>query len=407
MSVTTALADVLPSEAIVAGASSGAWDALEAEPESIVRPSTTEDVGAVLSWAGAEGVGVVPVGSGHALGTRRPRGTFIVLSTARLSGVEEYEPADLTVTAGAGTPLAEIAARLGAHAQWLPVDPPSAPDRTLGGLVASGASGPLATGYGDLRNHVLGATVVSGDGRTLRLGGRVVKNVAGFDLLKPMVGSRGTLGVLTSVCVRVVPEPAVDRVLVLRGGAASELVVVARAVGTAPMMPVSCVLMSPAPVLTAGAALILRLHGAFETVAADQAALERHAGVRFESPENVAEVLEAARDGASAAPVVVRVCVLASCLGDALRLVRTLPEAEVVADAYGGRIRVGIAESGLESLSVVRASIEQLGGTVGLERAPRSAGLDGVVSARSADEVEIASRLEGVFDPEGVLWRHA
>src|SRR5680860_1056589 len=105
-----------------------------------------------------------------------------MLSTARMSGVEIYEPADLTLTAGAGTPLRELAEALAPHDQWLPFDPPDADGRTLGGLVAAGLSGPLAAGYGPLRNHVLGATVVCGDGRVLRLGGRVVKNVAGFDL---------------------------------------------------------------------------------------------------------------------------------------------------------------------------------------------------------------------------------
>ena len=144
-----------------------------------------------------------------------------MISTARLNGIEIYEPADLTLTARSGTSLVDIAAELRSHSQWLPFDPPRLLDRTLGGFVATGQSGPLWMGYGELRNHVLGMTIVSGDGRLLKLGGRVMKNVAGFDLLKPIVGSHGRFGVITSVSIRAFPVPAVERVLVLRADSVS------------------------------------------------------------------------------------------------------------------------------------------------------------------------------------------
>ena len=200
MTVATALTDVLPSEALADDGAPEPWPQLGSAPEAMVRPESTEEVAAVLAWASEQRVGVVPIGSGSRLEVRRMEGRFVVLSTSRLTGVDIYEPADLTFTAKAGTRLDGLNEELRAHAQWIPFDPPRVLDRTLGGLVAMGESGPLAMGYGELRNHVLGMTVVCGDGRTLRLGGRVVKNVAGFDLLKPMVGSRGRLAVITSVC---------------------------------------------------------------------------------------------------------------------------------------------------------------------------------------------------------------
>jgi len=137
---------------------------------------STEEVADTLRWAAANDIGVLPVGSAARTAPPRRDGRFVVLSTDRLTGMEIYEPADVTLTAKGGTPLEEISDALRAHRQWLPFDPPGAAGRTLAGLVATGESGPVATGYGELRNHVLGATVVCGDGRVLRLGGRVVKD---------------------------------------------------------------------------------------------------------------------------------------------------------------------------------------------------------------------------------------
>jgi glycolate oxidase FAD binding subunit len=156
----------------------------------------------------------------------------------RIAGIQHFEPADLTLTAAAGTRVAEIEEALAPHGQWLPFDPPFAPRRSLGGLVASGARGPLSAAYGAPRDHVLGVTVVTGDGRVLELGGRVMKNVAGFDMVKLWVGSRGTLGVVVSATVRVFPTPEVDRALVLADRPVDELVRVGRLVATAPVAPV-------------------------------------------------------------------------------------------------------------------------------------------------------------------------
>ena len=137
----------------------------------------------------------------------------VVVASDRLGGVRHYEPADLTVTAGSGLFLRELDALTRDRGQWLPLDPPGWWRHSLGGLVARGAAGPLRAGFGTVRDHLLGATVVTGDGRTLELGGRVVKNVAGFDLLKLLVGSRGTLGLLVSATFRLHPLPQADRTL--------------------------------------------------------------------------------------------------------------------------------------------------------------------------------------------------
>ena len=137
------------------------------------------------------------------------------LSTLKLSGIVEYEPDEYTFTARAGTRLSDLAATLAEKGQYLPFDPPLvASGATLGGTVAAGLSGPGRFRYGGLRDFILGVQFIDGAGRTLRLGGKVVKNAAGFDLPKFFVGSLGRYGVLTELTLKVFPRPA--RALTLR-----------------------------------------------------------------------------------------------------------------------------------------------------------------------------------------------
>jgi glycolate oxidase FAD binding subunit len=138
------------------------------------------------------------------------------LSTEQLSGMVEYEPSEFTFTALAGTPVREIAATLAARGQYLPFDPLWADaGATLGGTVASGVSGPGRFRFGGLRDFILGVQFVDGAGRLLRLGGKVVKNAAGFDVPKFLVGSLGRFGVLVEITFKVFPRPASHLTLTL------------------------------------------------------------------------------------------------------------------------------------------------------------------------------------------------
>lgn len=131
------------------------------------------------------------------------------ISTVRLSSLVEYEPDEYTFTALAGTPLRDLAAVLAEKRQYLPFDPPlAAAGATLGGTVAAGLSGPGRLRYGGVRDFILGVRFIDGSGRSLRLGGKVVKNAAGFDLPKFLVGSLGRLGVITELTFKVFPRPA-------------------------------------------------------------------------------------------------------------------------------------------------------------------------------------------------------
>ncbi len=156
-----------------------------------------------------DGPRVLPVGAGTkpAL-SAQPPGDVVCLDVSGLRGMVEYDPAELTFTARAGTPVAEIDAALAEHGQYLPFDPPLLEaGATLGGVVAAGTSGAGAFRHGGVRDFVLGVRFVDGTGRLVTGGGRVVKNAAGFDLSKLMVGSAGSLGVLVQLSLKVFPRP--------------------------------------------------------------------------------------------------------------------------------------------------------------------------------------------------------
>ena len=154
--------------------------------------------------------------------------------------VVSYVPGDLTLTVRAGTPLSEIERVTSEHDQWLPLDPYGSNDGTIGATIATASAGPLATSFGLPRDLVLGLEFVNGRGDVVRAGGRVVKNVAGFDLCRLLTGSWGTLGVITEVTLRLYARPKVDRSILVRlKGSAKESTGFLRAFLSAPVNPYS------------------------------------------------------------------------------------------------------------------------------------------------------------------------
>ena len=157
---------------------------------------------------------VIAVGAGTKPRLAHVSDEFTRISTRMLRGIIDYEPSEFTFTAMAGTPLKVIAAELAQRGQYLPFDPLLADaGATLGGTVAAGLSGPGRFRFGGLRDFILGVRFVDGEGRLLRLGGRVVKNAAGFDVPKFFVGSAGRFGVLAEITFKVFPRPLASRTL--------------------------------------------------------------------------------------------------------------------------------------------------------------------------------------------------
>lgn len=204
----------LPHEMDLAGdpATLGAHAIYGYAPGIVAAPRTALEVAEVLRAATATGAAVVPWGGGtrQALGLP-PERVEIVLSLARMNRVVEYEPADLTISVEAGATVATVNDLLARHGQMLPLDPPLPERATIGGTVATGGGGPRRLRYGTARDLTIGIEFARPDGAVARAGGRVVKNVAGYDLMKMHFGALGTLGVLTTVNFKVLARPVTSR----------------------------------------------------------------------------------------------------------------------------------------------------------------------------------------------------
>ncbi len=177
-------------------------------PGVVVAPGSAEEIAAVLRVANENAWRVVPVGGGTRASIGHiPEGVDVLLSTARLGKVESYDPGDLTICLGAGARVGAVRKLVGENRQWLPLDVPHEGEATVGGTLASGAFGPMKHLFGGAREFCIGVKFVTGDGRHGKGGGRVVKNVAGYDMMKLMIGSHGTLGVITSANFKLFPAP--------------------------------------------------------------------------------------------------------------------------------------------------------------------------------------------------------
>lgn len=194
------------------------------QPSLVVEPTTEDEAATILAFANAERLKVVIRGGGTQLGLGTPpTGADILLSTRGLARVVEHEPGDMTATAEAGLTLAAFQEALGRAGQWLALDPALPPDATIGGIVATAASGAHRLRYGGVRDQIIGVRIVRADGTIAKGGGKVVKNVAGFDLPKLFTGSLGTLGAIVTATFRVYPREASASTVLLRGADASAL----------------------------------------------------------------------------------------------------------------------------------------------------------------------------------------
>ena len=208
---------------VVDGFDTEPWAVCGRLPQAVVFPESEEQVAEILALSSEEGWRCVPGGRGTWLhGGQPPQGVDVLLSAERMNDISAYEPADLFIEAQAGAEMDALERRTRECRQWLALDPPGGERGTLGAMLAVGTAGPLQASFGSPRDQVLGARLVTGDGRVLNLGGRVVKNVAGFDLLKLVAGSWGTLGMITSVTMRLYPVPALDRSLLFKGAGVAE-----------------------------------------------------------------------------------------------------------------------------------------------------------------------------------------
>jgi len=193
--------------------------AIQEPPASVAYPNTIEQLSQVMALANEQQWRVLPTGQSSKLNWGGlAKGIDIVVSTARLNRVIEHAVGDFTITVEAGVKVADLQRQLAAEGQLLAIDPAFEADATVGGVVATADTGSLRQRYGGLRDMVIGLQLVRYDGELARAGGRVVKNVAGYDLMKLMTGAYGSLGIISELTFRLYPIMKASRTLVLTGG---------------------------------------------------------------------------------------------------------------------------------------------------------------------------------------------
>jgi glycolate oxidase FAD binding subunit len=326
----------------------------------------------------------------------RPVDAARTISVAEHTGIVAYVPGDLTMTVRGGTTLAEIRDATGAYNQWLALDPHGTDRGTIGATAVTASAGPLATFFGTPRDLVLGVEFVTGAGAVARGGGRVVKNVAGFDLTRLMIGSWGTLGAVTEVTVRLHAKPKYDQsfAIPLADGEIGRVRALLRRL---PFKPYACEVVnaSLANTLlgTQGSAVLLRLAGNAEAVAAEREAF-RELGATTEIDAEVWTKLRAIEPPNAG---VVRLSDLPSEI-ERTWLVGSSVDAFVHASPARGIVRV-IAQNA-SALSAIRRSGDA---TAPTRTGERLAGEQWRDFAPAPSELN--ARVKQTFDPSNVLNR--
>jgi glycolate oxidase FAD binding subunit len=215
-------------------------------PAAAVRPGSAEEVAGVVKFAAAEKLAIIATGARTKLGIGLPPRQYdIAVDMTRLDRVVAFDPGDLTLSIEAGIPLHRLNGVLAEHRQFLPLAVPFMRQTTAGGTLASGVDSPLRQSFGTARDYLLGLEYVNGEGVTAKSGGRVVKNVTGYDLHKLMIGSLGTLGIITRMNFRTYPLPETTRGFVALFDNAERAINLRHRIAQSPLTPMTLDILSP------------------------------------------------------------------------------------------------------------------------------------------------------------------
>jgi len=406
---------------------------------SVVTPRDAGEVRDAVAWSLANATPVEVLGHGSKRAIGRPVQAGLTLDLSRLAGITLYEPEELVLAAAAGTPLAAIEAELAAHGQELAFEPMDygpllggAPDRgTVGGLLAANLAGPRRIKAGAARDHVLGIKAVSGRGEAFKSGGRVVKNVTGYDLPRTLAGSWGTLAVFTEVTLKVLPRAETETTLVLTGldaAAAGRAMRRAMAgpvdVSGAAFLPAPSVATVDALAALGTSATLIRLEGVAPSVEDRLARLgallaglgpvehlaEAPSRAAWRAVRDVLPLAVPSSDrpvaAAPAGAVVWRVSVAPTAGPAVAAAVTRATAAEALLDWAGGLVWLALAAPGDDGgAALVRGAVAAAGGGhATLIRAPAELRARvPVFEPQPAPLAALAGRLKAEFDPGGVL----
>jgi glycolate oxidase FAD binding subunit len=392
-------------------------------PDELIRPPTAAETASLVAWAGQTGRRIGVSGGGSKATIGHCARTDVLMDMSFVSGVLDYAPAELVLTARAGTPLAEIEAALAEAGQMLAFEPPNyapmlgathrAP--TLGGMIAANASGSRRLTAGAARDHFLGFEAASGRGELFRAGGKVVKNVTGYDLSKLVAGSWGTLCVLTEVTLKVMPRPRTAATLVLPGlsdveavGAMSRALGSAADVSSAAHLPAEVAANAPLGPASQGAATLLRLEGFGPSVAARLAMLADKFGAQAvldaeETATAWAFVREVRAFVGDDRPVW-RISVAPAAGPKVLAAIRAETACEGFYDWAGGLVWAAVPRTSDGGAAIVRKASAAHGGHATLIRA--SSQVRAAVPVFEPEPPALAaltSRIKASFDPLNLL----
>ncbi|HTW52216.1 MAG TPA: FAD-binding protein [Stellaceae bacterium] len=393
-------------------------------------PTSIDELREAVAAALAAEEPVELVAGGTKRGLGRPLQTPHVVDLTRLSGIRDYAPNELVLTAGAATPLGAIERALAAARQMLAFEPPdwrallgqAHGSQTLGGLIACNLSGPRRIKAGAARDHFLGFSAVSGRAEVFKAGGKVVKNVTGYDLPKLMAGSYGTLAALAEVTVKVLPRPETTATVLVSGVAPDAAVqLMAAALGSphevsgAAYLPPAASSPSTAPLPAATGVVALRVEGPEPSVAYRRAALLGELAAGGETAAlGDADTAALWRDIANVAPLaglagraVWRVSVAPSRGAEVAQMVARQVDSVWFLDWGGGLLWLAVIEPGDAGASVIRAAIGGPSGNGGhatlVRGSPALRAAVPVFEPQSGPLAALSRRVKEGFDPRHIL----
>jgi glycolate oxidase FAD binding subunit len=395
-----------------------------------LRPRDPKQVEEAISWALAQGKTLELIGRGSKRGIGRAAQWDATLDLSALSGVTLYEPEELVLSAKAGTPLHEIEALVAEKRQALAFEPmdygpllgSEAGAATIGGVIASNLSGPRRIKSGAARDHFLGFSAVSGRGETFKSGGRVVKNVTGYDLCKLMAGSWGTLAAMTDVTIKTLPKAETEQTILVLGGdaaVAGKLMATAMAsygdVSAAAHLPAAVAAEVGETASARTAVTALRLEGVTPSVAQRKSLLDNllapfGALASLDEASSralwraIRDVTPFAAKGGRGDADIWRISTAPARGAEIGRALADKAGGEILYDWAGGLVWAALPRSDDAQAPLVRATVAAAGGHATLIRAPAAvrAKVD-VFTPEPAPLAALTQRVRKGFDPQGVL----
>jgi glycolate dehydrogenase FAD-binding subunit len=435
--VRTELAAIVGAARVVADDEACAVFSVDGQkPKLVVYPSSAEQVAQALCYAARERLAVIPSRNTTKLAMGNPPREYdVALSLKEMNRVWHYEPDDLTISVEPGMKLGDFQHFVGRHNLWLPLNPPGGTSASMGGIVATNATGSYRCHYGAPRDMVLGMKIATTEGKVIKAGGRVVKNVAGYDLTKLLIGSCGTLGVIVEMSFKLFPRPAEFGNFVLTAATWEKAREIRRALQQSPIRPLRAVLLDTSymeflkkaeshRVWSGGCEVWVEVGGTKRVIERCSAELNKvaaHAGetMRPQEWENTSDRVwwrvDEPHPDVRANPLdwLLKVSLPAAALEEYLiRANRELRRPEHFwtcwAEPLGGIVRLWLhpepVENGIEEAALgLRRLAGELGGALLVEIAP-AAGKDRVDAwGAVGDDFQIMRKLKDAWDPNHIL----